>query len=106
MFKVGGIVHCRTIVLSSPWGPSKGHACGMRGCKVLVFFVTRGSDRALVLYRQDLGEAKAAMAELYGRMGDIRRKAQASEAMVQVRLSPVFASQRGLLAEYMRRHPG
>ena len=38
------------------------------------------------LCRQDLGEAKSAMAELYARMGDIRRKAQASEAMVQVRL--------------------
>ena len=65
---------------------------GTNGVSTCFSVFTWASVRALLLNRQDLGEAKAAMAELYGRMGDIRRKAQASEAMVQVRLSPVSSS--------------
>ena len=33
--------------------------------------------------RQDLGAAKAAIEELFGKIGEIRRKAEASEVMVQ-----------------------
>ena len=34
--------------------------------------------------RQDLAQAKEGIGELFGRVTDIRRKAEASEAMVQV----------------------
>ncbi len=35
--------------------------------------------------RQDLVQAKQGIGELFGRVADIKRKAEASEAMVQVR---------------------
>ena len=37
----------------------------------------------VLLRRQDLGAAKAAIEELFGKIGEIRRKAEASEVMVQ-----------------------
>jgi hypothetical protein len=37
------------------------------------------------LCRQDLVQAKQGIGELFGRVADIKRKAEASEAMVQVR---------------------
>ena len=42
-----------------------------------------GSFTQVLLRRQDLGAAKAAIEELFGKIGEIRRKAEASEVMVQ-----------------------
>jgi len=44
---------------------------------------TRRQTRRRRRRRQDLGAAKAAIDELFGKIGEIRRKAEASEVMVQ-----------------------
>lgn len=40
--------------------------------------------RRRLLCRQDLGQAKASIEELFGKIGEIRRKADQSERLVQV----------------------
>lgn len=44
---------------------------------------TTDADRCIHACRQDLTAAKAAIEELFGKIGEIRRKAEASEVMVQ-----------------------
>jgi hypothetical protein len=73
----------------APWQQSADH----RSCLEWVQDVTKTSDEDLKsaatqggahLCRQDLVQAKQGIGELFGRVADIKRKAEASEAMVQV----------------------
>ena len=53
------------------------------GTKLATTRCCPGSFTQELLRRQDLGAAKAAIEELFGKIGEIRRKAEASEVMVQ-----------------------